>query len=281
MPAQLGRDLAGKGDHPAPSARLRFGIEQDPVVHLHHDRATRTVHRSRSISQRRSAASSPKRRLANVASSSTPGTEPGGVEQLDQASDGGDRTLGRIFLARALDPAGVPADQPVVGRRGQDRMQQPVRLRYGHRPERPDRDRPSIQPFLAPAPDRRLTISPGSVPKNGSRCLRQQAPVQVSVRGLSTRSWIHCSAYSPKATLPRSGSIQSPRRISTSFRVGHTRPRLRANVSGAGRTFPSGPDSGPDTGPTAADGPGRNAARRHRQPSPGHHDLPAQQARTQ
>jgi hypothetical protein len=85
-----------------------------------------------------------------------------------------DLSLRRILLARALDPAWIAADHLVIRGGLNDRMQEPVGLGHGDRPERPCRTRAGIQAFLAPAANRTLVyIAPRQMRASGVRLGRR------------------------------------------------------------------------------------------------------------
>ncbi|QKW51399.1 glycosyltransferase [Streptomyces buecherae] len=133
--------------------------------------------------------------------------------------DGGDRALLGGLLARPLDPAGVPADQLVIGRSLHDGAQQPVRLRDGGR-ALPGTAVASqcLQPLGTPGPHaRRRDLVQVHEAKVGRRCNRSSRRYSSSVVAARSRSSTHCSSYSSKLTAPASGLVQSPRVRSASI----------------------------------------------------------------
>jgi hypothetical protein len=108
-----------------------------------------------------------------------------------------------VLLPSALDVAGVPANPPVLYRRHQDRAQQPVGLRDGDRPEWSRCLRSRVEAFLPPAPYVALPdVGESALPKVGWRWFFSRPRYSSSVRGLSTWSLTHVSAYWPNLSFP-------------------------------------------------------------------------------
>ena len=95
--------------------------------------------------------------------------------------DGDDLALSGVFLTRSRDAARVAGDDPVLfGCRREDRVQQPVCLGHGDRPERTLRGFPRLQAFLAPAAhDGLVDRSHGQVAERREQVIVQEALVQL------------------------------------------------------------------------------------------------------
>ncbi len=100
----------------------------------------------------------------------------------------------------------------------------------------------SRQALFVPAPDLGLAYLPHSpVAEKREQMVFEQPAVQLLSARFEHPVPDQPSAYTLNVALPRSGSIHSPSRISTSLRVSYTSAAvLLENVSGAGRSFPSG-----------------------------------------
>jgi hypothetical protein len=154
VPAQLRHDLARERDHAGPGPRLGTGVDQASIVHFRsrYRDADEALVEIELISAKPGQLPEPQVGEGRQ-QEQCPVARRNLIDQPDQRADRHHRALLGVLLPGALDPAWVAADQPILDRRVHDGVQQAVRLRHRHRPERPGRMRPLVETFLPPAPD--------------------------------------------------------------------------------------------------------------------------------
>jgi hypothetical protein len=244
MPAQLGHQLARECDSVAASARLwRLG-QKTTLVQLRRrlDNADFPCHKINVLSPKPHEFT-PAQPCKGSQQRHHPVTHGQCISDREHDRQRSNFTLRRFLDACTIDPAWVPANEPVmIGSRGKDRMQQPVCLGDHHRTERPSSTRPSPQALLPPAAYCGLVnVGHAHGAERGQQMVSQQRSIQVH-------------GAHPEHTIlqPLLGIVAKEHRttirvepvtllISTSLRASQrTASDLRVKVCGAGRSVPSG-----------------------------------------